>query len=86
MKTYIITRLLGSWYFKYDHEFGINPAEWKDSSDFYNWVVAREKELPPEVAWEAEEVESDIIGGETVLQYEPTFSGWWCDHMELVYR
>ena len=73
MKTYIVTRKL---MLKYANEFGINPEEWKNGPDDEKWVVAREKELPLEIAREAEEVDSFIVDGETGLQYEPTLLGF----------
>jgi hypothetical protein len=59
---------------KYAHVFCINPEEWKskNGSDDEKFVVAREEELPPEVAQEAEEVESYVVDGETGLKYKPT--------------
>ena len=69
MKTYIVTRKL---MLKYADVFGINPEEWKNGLDDEQWVIAREKELPLEIAREAEEMESYIVDSETGLQYEPT--------------
>lgn len=69
MKTYIVTRKL---MLKYADVFGINPEEWKNGPADEKWVIAREKELPLEIAREAEEVESYIVDSETGLQYEPT--------------
>ena len=73
MKTYVVTRKL---MLKYADVFGINPEEWKNGPDDEKWVVAREKELPLEVAREAEEWESYIVDSETGLQYEPTLLGF----------
>ena len=75
MQTYIVTRRL---MLKYADVFCINPKEWnwKDGSEEEKFVVAREEELPPEVAQEAEEVESYIVDGETGLKYKPTLKDY----------
>ena len=75
MKTYIVTREV---ILKYAHIFGINPEEWKDGPLDEKWVVAREKELPPEVTCEVTEAQSYIVYDETGIRYEPTLFDYDC--------
>lgn len=69
MKTYIVTTEL---MLKYPHVFGIDPEEWRDKAPNEQWVCARERPLPVEVAEEATEVESYVVDEGTGLAYEPT--------------
>ena len=75
MKTYIVIREV---ILKYADIFGINPEEWKDGPLDEKWVVAREKELPPEVTCEVTEAQSYIVDDETGIRYEPTLFDFDC--------
>lgn len=76
MKTYIVTTEL---MLKYPDVFGIDPEEWKDKAHNEQWVCARERPLPVEVAKEATEVDSYVVDERTGLAYEPTV----CDFDDL---
>ncbi|MFC2018736.1 hypothetical protein ACFLU4_02105 [Chloroflexota bacterium] len=71
MKTYIVdVRLM----LKYPDLFGIdNVEEWRGNPQDEKWVDFREESLPPEVAEQAQEVDSYVVDEETGLKYTADF-------------